>query len=133
MLRAVGGEQQQLGERRGRIFYFENKRADSLSENGSARFARRDDIKALRCKSVGKQAKLRGFAASVQAFKSQKNPAQYSIIAGEKGFRKLPARGLFFARRSRWSLFKSRSLTALRRFAGSSAIMRNGRDGMFEN
>jgi hypothetical protein len=76
MLRAVGGEKQQFGERRGSVLDFENQLADSLSEQSSARFARCQNIETTSCQSVGKQTKLRGFAASVQTFKSYKNAAQ---------------------------------------------------------
>jgi hypothetical protein len=65
MLRAVGGKKQQFGERHRRVFDFKDQLADSLSEQSAARFARCQDIKTAPCQSVGKQTKLRGFAASV--------------------------------------------------------------------
>jgi hypothetical protein len=83
VLRAVGCEEQKLCERVNFNLRVKQNGAKSLAESGSARLARGDDLKAAHPQLTCEQAQLRGFTASVYAFKGDKSAAHLIVVSSE--------------------------------------------------
>jgi hypothetical protein len=83
VLRAVGCEKKKLCERVNFDLRVKQNGAKSLAECGSTRLARGYDLKAAHPQVACEQAQLRGFTASVYAFKGDKRAAHLIVVSTE--------------------------------------------------
>jgi hypothetical protein len=80
VLSAVGCEEQKLCERVNFELRVKENGAKLLAERGSSRLTRRDDLKPAHPQFGREQAQLRGFPASVYAFKGDKSAGHLVVL-----------------------------------------------------
>jgi len=86
VVRAIGGEYQQLSQRVDLFVYIEQGRAQSPSQGSAAGFAGRHDLQATDAQFARQQSQLRGFPATVNSFKGDESAGHLLLSCALESF-----------------------------------------------